>query len=497
MGRACWAVLAVLALVAGACSGGDDDDDRASPSRATTSTTSTTAAAETTTTAPAPTTTTSLAAVVAPVRPAPGQPAISSPPASVACPAVPARRAPRADRPAYDWSLQVDLPAGAVTGRGTLAFTPDADTDRVVLRLWANSPRITRAGGRIEAAVDGETPFEQPDATTLVLKVPVKAGERFQTGLTFRLTLPTSPSNDRVYRSGDAVRLGSFLPILAWEPGMGWATDPPTSGFAEASTSVPADFTVTVAGLPDGVTALATGVAVPDRPDTYAASGVPDWAMSTGRFTSESREVAGVRVTVGVDSQVREGPRGYLDRVAQAIQRFSSMYGPYPWPSYTLAITPALGGGIEYPMHVMQGPGTIGRTTSHEVAHMWFYGLVASNQGRDPWIDEGLATWAEGRFEGTTAALMARDIPAAGQGRAGEPMTFWETRQSAYYRSVYVQGAQAIGALGPADAVDCALRHLVATQAYEVADSREVAAALATVFPNARDVLARFGIRSA
>jgi len=31
---------------------------------------------------------------------------------------------------------------------------------------------------------------------------------------------------------------------------------------------------------------------------------------------------------------------------------------PYPWPTLTLGVTPNLPGGIEYPTHIMQGPGT-------------------------------------------------------------------------------------------------------------------------------------------
>ena len=481
-----------MVLAAGACPDGDGRDDGASRARSTTSSVDGTSASgsASTTAPPTTTTTTTAAARAAPVRPAPAQPATTGAP--IACPAVPARTEPSPDRPSYRWQLRFDLAAGFVEGRGNLAFTPDLDADRVVVRLWANSPRITRAGGRIEASADGTIATEQPDATTLVLKTPVRAGQRFETGLTWRLTLPTSPTDDRVFRSGDAVRLGSFLPVLAWEPSRGWTTEPPTSGFAEASTMVPADYEVAVTGLPDGVSVLATGVR---EGDTWLASGVPDWAMSAGRFTLASRDVGGVAVTVGVDSQVQESPATYLDKVARVLTDFGRRFGPYPWPTYTLAITPSLGGGIEGPMHVMQGPGTIGRTTSHEVGHMWFYGLVSTNQGRDPWIDEGLATWAEGRFEGTTARLMGTSVPAGGRGRAGEPMTFWESRKSIYYRSVYVQGAQAVGALGPADAVDCALRQLVARQAYRVTRPADVIASLSLVFPNAGEVLGRYGIR--
>lgn len=127
---------------------------------------------------------------------------------------------------------------------------------------------------------------------------------------------------------------------------------------------------------------------------------------------------------------------------------------------------------------------------------MWFYGLVESNQGRDPWLDEGLATYAEARFEGTLASMRATSIPAAGQGRVGEPMVFWESRQSVYYRSVYVQGAQAIAALGDPDLVDCALRVYVARMAYRVATQRDLVDAARAVFPDASTTLARYGVRA-
>ena len=53
--------------------------------------------------------------------------------------------------------------------------------------------------------------------------------------LQYTLTLP-GPVNDRISRRGDTVRLGTFHPLLAWEPGVGWATHPPTALFAEATT---------------------------------------------------------------------------------------------------------------------------------------------------------------------------------------------------------------------------------------------------------------------
>jgi aminopeptidase N len=161
-----------------------------------------------------------------------------------------------------------------------------------------------------------------------------------------------------------------------------------------------------------------------------------------------------------------------------------------------MAVTPGLTGGIEYPMHVMQGPGYIGRTTSHEIGHMWFYGLVHNDQGRDPWLDEGGATYAESRFEHTEGSMRSKSIPSGGAGHVGEPMTYWESRHSIYYRSVYVQGAQALMANGALDKVDCALRIYVARNAYRVARPADLIAAMQAVFPDAPTTMARFGARA-
>lgn len=465
---------AAVAVVVAACSGGDDG---ATP-------TTTTAPSTTTTTTTAPPTTTTTALPVATGAPS--------------CPASPPRVEPPADRPSYVLRIDVRPQDNAVVGTVDVRFTPDLATDRLVFRLWPNGPRPAKGGARLDVTDVrlGAHPAEarRPSATILEIPVAVDAGRTVEASVGWRLTLPGAAA-DRISRNGDAIRLGSFFPILAWERGVGWATDPATSGFAESSTPVTADWVASIT-VPDGLDVLATGV--PDGSGRWTATAAPDFALSVGRFTTASHTANApnpVQVTVGVHAGIGESPRAYLDRVVGSLEDFARRFGPYPWPTLSFAITPELPGGIEYPMHVMQGPKTVGRTTPHEVAHQWFYGLVANNQGRDPWLDEGLASWGEARFENVLREFQGRPVPAAGRGRLGEPMTFWESRQSSYYRSVYVQGAQALAALGAPDLVDCALRLYVARNAYRVARPADLVAAAHAVFPDAPAVLARFGIR--
>lgn len=419
-------------------------------------------------------------------------------PATDTCPAVPAQAGPDPDRPRYSMSVRVLPDEGAVEGRLTVRFRPDLATDRLVFRLWPNGPRPAAAGARLEAGPvflgsPVPVPTEAPEPTTLVvpLEPGLRAGDEIEATVPWRLTLPGA-SNDRLAQEGDAIRLGSFFPILAWEPGVGWATDAPTSGFAESSLAPVADFNYSIS-VPDGLSVLATGVREGDR---WRAKATRDVAISIGRFrTVEGTAYAPgpVAVTVGVHEGLDDDPGAYLDKVVDALEDFSRRFGAHPYPTYSLALTPGLSGGVEYPSHVMQGPDTLARTTAHEVAHMWFYSLVGNNQGRHPWLDEGLATWAEARFEGTLDEMVARSIPSAGRHQVGQPMAFWEARPGAYYRSVYIQGAQALAALGDADGVDCALRLYAATHAFDLARPEDLLVALRQRFPEADATLAAFG----
>jgi len=142
----------------------------------------------------------------------------------------------------------------------------------------------------------------------------------------------------------------------------------------------------------------------------------------------------------------------------------------------------------------MQGPSTIGRTTSHELAHEWFYSLVGNNQGRDPWLDEGLASWGEARAEHTESTFRARAIPAGGAGHGGEPMTYWASRQSIYYASVYAQPVKALLTLGDPNLVDCALRLYASRNAHHIARPADLFGALTAVFPDAVARLAPYGL---
>ena len=473
----CAAALVAAALLAGCTAGDDDAADRARAPSTPSSSVATTSSATAST---APTTTTAVAVT------------------TNTCPVVPERAEPEPDRPVYEVTMTADPDTGVVEGTQAVRFVPDLPVDRVVLRLWANGPRPASVGTSIElgaVAADGRSaPVTQPDPTTAVVELgrSVPAGEPITVWVPWRLTVG-GPVNDRISRQDGSLRLGSFVPLLAWEPGVGWSLDPPTSGFAESTSSPTARWSVAVEA-PVGFGVVATGTEV--APGRWEVDAAREVAVSVGRFTVSTGTAMApdpVEVTVAVHDAIDDGAT-YVDRIVASLESFAAWYGPYPWPAYRLSITPELSGGIEFPMHVLQGPGTSGRTTPHEVAHMWFYGLVGNVQGRDPWLDEGLATWAEGRIEGTLTDMAGRSIPADGDGRAGAPMTYWEGRAASYYRSVYVQPAAALHRLGDGALVDCALAHYVATNAWAIATPEDLWRSFDATFVDWRTALAPAGL---
>jgi len=265
---------------------------------------------------------------------------------------------------------------------------------------------------------------------------------------------------------GHSVPLGSFFPVLAWD-GNDWALDPPTKlPSAEAWTTPVADFDVRVTQSAR-LSVLASGQQL--GAGKWRAQAVRDFTLALGRFKlvrGTAHVPAPVRVTVGVEPVPGAKPgRLFLRRAIVSLERYSALYGPYPWHTYTvvgMADLTGVTGGLEYPTLVYQ-PAT-SENVPHETAHPWFYSLVGNDQARDPWLDEGLATWAEAAVNGAPPFPDAT-IPPEIADKIGEPMSFWDQFDpQRYFLGVYLQTYRALLSLGPRPQVECAPRlYAVAT----------------------------------
>ncbi|WP_460220370.1 M1 family metallopeptidase [Psychroserpens sp. MEBiC05023] len=83
---------------------------------------------------------------------------------------------------------------------------------------------------------------------------------------------------------------------------------------------------------------------------------------------------------------------------AQLMTYYSDLVGKYPYDQYT--IIQGGDGGMEYGMcTLVAGEGSFDGlfkgTISHELAHTWFQFLLANNEAKHEWMDEGFATYIE------------------------------------------------------------------------------------------------------
>jgi hypothetical protein len=96
-------------------------------------------------------------------------------------------------------------------------------------------------------------------------------------------------------------------------------------------------------------------------------------------------------------------------RTLEAVQWVGSIFGPYPYPQIT-NLRRLESGGTEFPMVIMNGSASEGLIV-HEIAHQWLHGILANNEWREGWLDEGFTSFvtnwyfeAKARREGTNAA---------------------------------------------------------------------------------------------
>jgi len=83
------------------------------------------------------------------------------------------------------------------------------------------------------------------------------------------------------------------------------------------------------------------------------------------------------------------------DMSRQSIKEYSERWFPYPWPHISAIEGPI--SGMEYPMIAMENQGEdvyeLFNVVTHEIGHMWFPMIVASNERAYMWQDEGFNTF--------------------------------------------------------------------------------------------------------
>lgn len=119
----------------------------------------------------------------------------------------------------------------------------------------------------------------------------------------------------------------------------------------------------------------------------------------------------------------------HIQAAKDSIKWFGLWYGRYPYKTLTI-VDPAAGGGgaggMEYPTLItagtsallnrwpFKGVNAVEGVTIHEFGHQFWYGLVASNEFEEAWLDEGFNSYSSGKIMERTLGADASIVSIPG-----------------------------------------------------------------------------------
>jgi hypothetical protein len=264
--------------------------------------------------------------------------------------------------------------------------------------LWAHADPTTP--GDPDDTTDRRVPLDHPlqPGATLVLNV------RFTTELPFMV--------ERMGWVEDFHAITQWFPKLArLEPDGTWRHFPYEAlaefyadfGNYEITVDVPESFEVAAPGESSRAN-LGGGRKVIQ----YQLQGAHDFAwFAWPRFVKSQCSIAGTQVMVYSPPGHERNVQLELDELRWSLPRFQGLFGNYPYARLVVVHPPDVAipaGGMEYPGLIvtggvwylpLTGSRVLNAVTLHELAHQWFYGLIATDEARYPALDEGLASWVE------------------------------------------------------------------------------------------------------
>ncbi len=352
-------------------------------------------------------------------------------------------------RVSYDMDIEMDVESHEMQGTQKVVYTNNSpDTlHRIYYHLYFNAfqpnsmmdkrSRLipdpdSRIGSRIlhlseeeqgyhriqELTQNGQQLDYQVQNTVLEARLsdPIPPGGQTTFYMEFNSQVPL-----QVRRSGRDNREGIDFSMTQWYPKIaeytheGWETHPYVQRefigvWGDFDVTITLDSAYTVGGTgylqnPGEVGhGYAGGGSTPDRSDNgkltwhFYAPKVHDFAWAADEnYTHDTYQVPDGGPTVHLLYVDRPETKHWDilgEKTVEAIQYFNKHIGEYPYKQYT--VLQGGDGGMEYPMSTLitghRSKGSLVGVMAHELAHSWFYGVLATNESRYPFMDEGFTT---------------------------------------------------------------------------------------------------------
>ncbi len=322
----------------------------------------------------------------------------------------------------YNLTLFVE-DSGTFWGEASVTIPLAPEQTALTFRLY---PNHFGQFVRLEEARFFETslPWDSVDPTVVVVSLPPDPPQTFSVRLKFSGTLPKALLGYGIFaRTPSAVTLSQFYPILA--PG-DKSLLYPTFSFGDTLVAEVGDYTLHLV-LPRGWIPVSSGEEEEWGPGLWRIWGENLRELGlvlVSGYSVVEEEWAELRIRAFAPPQLYSAAAQALAVAKEALDLFTARLGPFPYSSLDMVIVPLAGaGGVEFPGLILIAQNYALDYTSdffaeivaHELAHQWWYGEVGTDQVGEPWLDEGLATFAsallfenQGKLEEKVAGWSAR-----------------------------------------------------------------------------------------
>ncbi len=287
-------------------------------------------------------------------------------------------------------------------------FKVDLDSLKPEQQGYLRVKNLTQ-DGVVLSPEESETILEVP------LAKPLASGESTTFSLNFEGQVP-----DVIRRAGKNSAEGIAFSMAQWYPKMaeydyeGWNADPYTGrefhgvwGDFDVKITLDKSFTVAASGYLQNAEDIGRGYSDRKKPKTkkgkitwhYVAPNVHDFTWAADPEYIHDTYPGPNDVTLHFfyknNPDIIENWKKLQPITAKLMEYFNEKVGPYPYKQYS--VVHGGDGGMEYAMLTLitgnRKFGSLVGVTAHELAHSWFQHVLATNETKHEWMDEGFTSF--------------------------------------------------------------------------------------------------------
>ena len=377
----------------------------------------------------------------------------------------------------YNMDVSLDTATHVYTGQAEISYTNNSsdELNEIYFHVWANSYSSTQSafgkqqlrmnqkkfqfhkdedgGGYQDLSfnvenIDLEFIYHEdnPDIVLVQLNEAVKPGETIVINTNFSVKVPIFFS--RMGRQEGYYQVTQWFPKPAVYDIEGWHQMPYLDmgeffsefGKYNVNITVPSNYQVASTGNLTSVNeneATSTFSYEAENVHDFAWCAYHDFKIQKDKVELPTGEIIDLYVYEFDDYDTWENAMEYLKN---AILFYSKEVGAYPYLQATVVQSPGgTGGGMEYPMlttiDTRNSAQAVDHVIAHEVGHNWFYGILASNERVNAWMDEGINSFYDHKYndvfykDGSHDDKLPKFLQGDSENTVTETATIWQCKR--------------------------------------------------------------------